>query len=544
MNCIRIGVVIGALAGAVYAQPTSVVHGPHNLSAGGPGAVRATMENQVCIFCHAPHNASSTWPLWNRSDPIESYSIYSSRALDALPGQPTGSTKMCLSCHDGTIALGSVASREAPIPIAGGVSTIPSGASNLGTDLRDDHPVSFRYDGALASKDLRLQSPGALPHEVRLDANAELQCTTCHDAHDNSLGHFLVKRNDDSQLCLSCHKVGQTSVAGHQRCADCHQPHTAPSGPYLLRRQTITRTCLACHDGHTPGAADVAADLTKFSVHDTDSPVDAPDPQVDHATCTSCHEPHTMGHGASIAPMIQPSLGRVSGVNASGSPVVQSAFEYEACFKCHTEGSNKKRRIPRRAAQNNVRLEFSPSAVSFHPIAAVGRNPRVPSLRPGWTASSIIRCSDCHASDAGKAAGTSGAGGVHGSNHEPLLAARYETADFTSESASAYALCYQCHDRANILDNASFPGHRRHIVDEPTTCATCHDAHGIASGQGSPLNNSHLMNFATNIVLPDPVTGRLEFRDMGSFRGECFLSCHGVAHSPKSYPEASQIPKP
>lgn len=518
------------------AQPTSVVTSPHNLSAGGPGAIRATIEDQVCIFCHAPHNSLPVRPLWNRSMPADAYLIYTSRALDARPGQPTGASKMCLSCHDGTIALGSVVSRGTPILMAGGLTTIPHGTTNLGTDLRDDHPISFRFDASLAAKDPKIKPPGSLPHEVRLDANGELQCTSCHDAHNNSLGSFLVMRNTNSELCVSCHQVGRTMVSGHGQCIACHQSHTAPSGPYLLRRQTIADTCLRCHSGLTPGAANVSPDFMKASVHETRSPVDPPMPMSEHAACTDCHEPHTMGRGRGIAPAAHPNMGRVSGMSASGSVIVAAMNEFEACFRCHADGTTRQPTVPRRIVQNNTRLEFSPSAASYHPVQAPGRNPDVPSLRPGWTTSSVIYCSDCHnAQPPGQA--SAGPRGVHGSNHAPVLAARYETGDHISESATVYALCYSCHDRASILGDASFPGHRKHVVEARTSCATCHDAHGIASSQGTPMSNSNLINFASNVVLPDRATGRLEFRDRGLFAGECFLSCHGVDHSPKRYPE-------
>jgi predicted CXXCH cytochrome family protein len=518
------------------AQPSSVVGSAHNLSASGPGGVRAATEEQVCIFCHAPHNATPVRPLWNRAMPVEPYAIYTSRALDAAPGQPTGMSKMCLSCHDGTIALGSVVSRGTPILMSGGATTLPPGASNLGTDLRDDHPVSFRYDGALAAQDPHVRDPALLPPRVRLDANNELQCTTCHDAHDNSLGDFLVMHNSDSQLCNACHQVGTTTITAHAGCAACHQPHTAPSGPYLLRRQTISETCLSCHDGGHPPAANIAPELNKFATHDTRSPVDPPEPIIGHATCADCHEPHTMNAGGGQAPAVHPNFGRLPGLSASGSPIAAANYEYEACFRCHADGNTLPPWIGRRIAQNNTRLEFSPSAVSFHPIQAPGRNPNVPSLRAGWSPSSMVYCSDCHTSDTGGPVAGSGPGGTHGSNFAPLLAARYDTADFTSENAQAYALCYQCHDRASILNNESYAGHRLHVVDQRTPCAACHDAHGIASSQGTATGNSHLINFATGIVLPDQGTGRLEFRDTGVFSGECFLSCHGHTHSPSRYP--------
>lgn len=518
------------------AQPTSVVNSPHNLSANSPGTIRATTQDQVCIFCHAPHNAAPVRPLWNRSDSLEPYSIYSSRSLDALPGQPTGTSKLCLSCHDGTVALGSVLSQGTPIQIAGGITTLPPGASNIGTDLRDDHPISFQFDVALAGRDSKLNPPNSLPPEIRLDSNAELQCTSCHDAHNNAFGNFLVMRNESSQLCVSCHNMGNTTVQGHQQCIACHQSHTAPSGPYLLRRQSITNTCLTCHSGLTPTAPNIASDLSKSSTHDTHPPVDPPDPQMQHATCTSCHDPHTMGSGRGVAPGIHPNLGQIAGLNASGSPVTRAQSEYEVCFSCHADNNTRTPAVPRRIAQNNTRLEFSPSAVSFHPVETARQNPDVPSLRTGWTTSSLVYCSDCHTSDTSHAMGGSGPDGVHGSNAAPILAANYQTDDQFSESPTAYALCYRCHDRAAILNDTSFKEHKKHIVEERTSCSVCHDSHGISNSQGNAINNSNLINFDARVVLPDPVTGRLEFRDTGLYRGECYLSCHGEAHSPERYP--------
>ncbi|MBK7404377.1 MAG: hypothetical protein IPJ41_07000 [Phycisphaerales bacterium] len=184
---------------------------------------------------------------------------------------------------------------------------------------------------------------------------------------------------------------------------------------------------------------------------------------------------------------------------------------------------------------NNLRLLFSPGAVSYHPVEAPGQNSDVPSLRPGWTTGSMVACSDCHSSDSGSKAGGVGPDGTHGSGRAPLLLARYDTADQTTESAQTYALCYKCHDRTDLLDNGSFPTHKKHIVDERTPCSACHTSHGVASGQGNSTNNAHLINFDTAIVYPDPNTGKLEFRDLGRFRGECSLKCHGKTHNAQGY---------
>jgi hypothetical protein len=219
----------------------------------------------------------------------------------------------------------------------------------------------------------------------------------------------------------------------------------------------------------------------------------------------------------------------VSGVTISGGVVDRAQYEYEVCFKCH--GDNPDRvpsAITRRITQTNTRLEFDSSNPSFHPVAGPGVNRNVPSLRPTLTTASIISCTDCHNSSPG--AGTKG---PHGSDYPPLLAYRYETADHTRESEAAYELCYNCHSRNRILSDESFSKHRVHIELAP--CSACHDPHGISSAQGNTVNNTHLINFDIVIVRADPVTGRLEFEDQGTFHGRCFLECHGKPHSPLSY---------
>ena len=260
---------VSICAPAAFAQD-HVVDTVHNLSAGGPGRVRAESEGQVCVFCHAPHNTSGAVPLWNREVQAGSYTIYESTTLDAAPGQPTGASKLCLSCHDGTIALGRVLSRADRIRMAGG-DFIPAGLTNLGTDLSDDHPISFHYTGGLAASDRQLNSPAALPDEVKLDASSQLQCTACHDAHHNRYRMFLTMTDEFGSLCMACHDMdgwrssshstaGQTVAAAatdewpfatvaQNACRSCHRSHTAGGRERLLIFAAEEENCLSCHDG-------------------------------------------------------------------------------------------------------------------------------------------------------------------------------------------------------------------------------------------------------------------------------------------------------
>ena len=182
----------------------------HNLSVSGPGPITATTESRICVFCHTPHHASPAVPLWNHPlSAVAAYSTYSSTTLTVPTPlqQPTGSTKLCLSCHDGTVALGqTVNDGLIALQNTGADGRMPPGASNLGTDLQDDHPVSFqRNSGNPETSD---PPPG---DPVRLDAAGEVQCTSCHEPHTEDLDpvtrRFLVKINQASAVCAACHQV-------------------------------------------------------------------------------------------------------------------------------------------------------------------------------------------------------------------------------------------------------------------------------------------------------------------------------------------------
>src|SRR5262249_14435810 len=82
---------------------------PHDFSATSNADKKAASANQLCFFCHTPHRAEGKTPLWNRPlKPDTTPRPYSSPTLSRPAGVPqtTDSSKLCLSCHDGTVALG------------------------------------------------------------------------------------------------------------------------------------------------------------------------------------------------------------------------------------------------------------------------------------------------------------------------------------------------------------------------------------------------------------------------------------------------------
>src|SRR5208337_4703401 len=92
--------IVAALPAPVGAQ-TQVWRTVHNLSANGPGRLHEERAAGVCVFCHTPHDARPTQGLWNRELPAVTYKLYESSTLEAQLKQPTGTSRLCLSCHDG-----------------------------------------------------------------------------------------------------------------------------------------------------------------------------------------------------------------------------------------------------------------------------------------------------------------------------------------------------------------------------------------------------------------------------------------------------------
>lgn len=210
---LRLGFASLSMSVAGTAFGGTIVGSRHDLSANGWSG------GEICVVCHTPHNAQDTpnAPLWNHTVTTASHTMYSSMSFDGagtIGAGPTGASKLCLSCHDGTVAIDSFGG-------AIGVNALQNPKANFGADLSNDHPISFTYDDALAAADGALAVPSTALVSVGdgLDADSgtlaemlvptgELQCNSCHDVHNKKAvtnTKLLRISNASSALCLTCH---------------------------------------------------------------------------------------------------------------------------------------------------------------------------------------------------------------------------------------------------------------------------------------------------------------------------------------------------
>jgi predicted CXXCH cytochrome family protein len=183
--------------------------------------VRLQLAGQICAPCHAPHNnIASTVPLWSHTLSAGGYTTYTSYRTGTAAPAPDGSSKLCLSCHDGSVALAAFKGNVSAL-MTTKMGDLSSGVNSLGSDLSNDHPISFTYDATLvtaAGKDAygnnKLNDPdaangstitatGSITHDML--ESGKVQCKSCHDPHNNTYSPFLVKDNTGSKLCLVCH---------------------------------------------------------------------------------------------------------------------------------------------------------------------------------------------------------------------------------------------------------------------------------------------------------------------------------------------------
>ncbi|MGB7846295.1 MAG: cytochrome c3 family protein [Candidatus Acidiferrum sp.] len=625
MKCrwLSLGLAVGACYAIAQAQTPPPAHadslGMHNLSVAS-GSQVTTPGSLGCTFCHAPHSGvGGNTPLWNQTLSGQTYTPYTSSTYQQQGNtQPTlgKSSSLCLSCHDGTVAVGQTVA-YGKISVSGSMNNMDV----LGTNLSGSHPFSL----VLPMKDAPDLAASLVAQQVTADPTGKVklvqgnvECTSCHNPHSQSIDpiaqNFLVKDGSNGQMCLACHDpnrvingkvnllsgwagsihatapnqvassahVGSYSTVALNACTSCHMQHNAGGPVRLLRPATpaapgmdpTTQDCITCHNGGTnisPVAPNVYAEFSKIghplpagaNAHDTAEPTVLNNNR--HATCADCHSPHAANTMSvfGLPPAIRPPQAGVTGVSGvDGVTVLTPAVnQYENCLRCHGTSAGKQVLIkygylPTRLVFSgdplNLVPQFSLNATSSHPVvhdrmsALPQPSLRVNMLNENGTASSRlvttrIFCTDCHDSDDNREFGGTGPNGPHGSSYPHILERNYQFSQGTTPGGTVtntyptpdlspqgpYALCAKCHDLTNILSNASWTQHNRHISQDGFSCSVCHTAHGMGAVVAS-VSGERLVNFDINVVAQNQAAPISYNRATNT----CTLQCHNAAHNP------------
>ncbi|HSC36610.1 MAG TPA: cytochrome c3 family protein, partial [Chitinophagaceae bacterium] len=371
--------------------------------------------------------------------------------------------------------------------------------------------ISFVYDAALVAANGQLKAPANITQPVSLDRSGKMQCTSCHDAHDNTNSKFLVATTQGSALCYSCHDKNYWSNSSHytptktwngsgtnpwahtsyttvtdNACENCHKPHTAGGSSRILNYRNEEDNCFNCHNGNV-AAKNVQTQFTKTykhnvygytGLHDENEPATA---ATKHVECEDCHNPHAVNNSSASAPFVKGANIGVKGVDNNGNAVNPAQYEYQICFRCHADNTVPfaPRYIARYRGVGNKRLDFATTNVSYHPVEAAGQNTSMTSLLVPYTVNSKIYCSDCHASD-----GSNSPAGPHGSSNIAILKYAYDTSRFPmlgtgwtpADLNMHWPLCFQCHNLSAVttVHTSMSGGHFFKYVG----CNVCHDPHG------------------------------------------------------------------
>ncbi len=249
------------IAGFVLCAPlgASQVDGSkHDFSGRDAGDKRSG----VCTFCHTPHRAIRTNPVWNHT---LASNVYRWSKLTTNGGTPyptittswPGAAPLCLSCHDGSKAIGDLAWFNGESWVGRPIDDDNHNGDNvqIGTatgDLTNNHPISFPYPfaGAASTYNGVTTASAALSQGWRADPTASgirlfrqvgglviagtavgatgIECASCHDQHDNPANveddYFLrgsTDARDQNYICTKCH----LAMGDYKRDRSLHPHH-------------------------------------------------------------------------------------------------------------------------------------------------------------------------------------------------------------------------------------------------------------------------------------------------------------------------------
>jgi hypothetical protein len=209
----------------------------------------------LCTLCHTPHKAQTTGLLWNHTLSQNNFhwDIPATTAGTPFPtfAGPTykGPTTKCLSCHDGSVAIGNIAwFAESPQVLSTNPATHSSGEFNIGPggNLAGNHPVAMPYPfNGTPNTYNGVTNGGPTPANI-IPAEWQADPTALASAVSR-----IRLFNDDGTGNVSAGPIaGRTGL----ECSSCHDPHNKQAVDDLFLRGKLSGNtqasgyiCLQCH---------------------------------------------------------------------------------------------------------------------------------------------------------------------------------------------------------------------------------------------------------------------------------------------------------
>lgn len=481
------------------ARRTQLQDGLTSGTGAGGRTIYSSVETEICVFCHTPHAASMvdqggnrlSAPLWNRTVRAPTnYRGYRSTSMDATgftdmaegstAGRPEGSSKLCLSCHDGAIAIGQVNVRagraDGPTTLmagTGNLGTMPDGAGtylnklsgntrNLGTDLTNDHPISVTFDSTLATADGELRP---------VDTNQKW-----------SSGATLVvgKRTTTDKPRVPLEATG-SGGEGQVQCASCHDPHVAPSTTNPENNQKFLRLnrfqttaapvpdsmassfnpandiiCLSCHNKEG-WAYSAHAHTTTTATYTAQGATDRGFPSgipVWRVACLNCHDTHAVSGTRRLlregvtGPLISGTTIR-QGTAATNYTFGTAALE-NACYQCHSQAATASVRVVDQQAtsstSNTVVPDIMTDFVNGTYKMPIAKNPELHSIESFTSGATSYKAKDL-------------------SEPRARLGLNDNYSSTLTEADNRHAECSDCHNPHRLRKTKLFS-------DTPTTTVT------------------------------------------------------------------------
>lgn len=267
-----IAIFAGLVGSAAVMAAPGIRNSAHDLSSTSAATLKNSTNNQICIYCHTPHQAQSAQLLWNHSptltsswtwgNDLDGAALTKTTAGTTLPASLRSSSKRCLGCHDGTVALGDVSNA------GNGAAGIISGLANIAgeTDangrlanagfligangnLGGNHPISIPYAGQTAYNGMDSAVPAALVGPAVQGGYFDIVTGSCTSATGVCTSAPPTDGRDGAAINLIPSTPGGTTNVGVE-CSSCHEPHNKTGFAFLTRVDVANASglCRSCHN--------------------------------------------------------------------------------------------------------------------------------------------------------------------------------------------------------------------------------------------------------------------------------------------------------